>query len=169
MIVLCPDQWQRLRAIRLLSLEDSPGSFAGHLTTEQDLPEQHWRDQLTQENWVVVFDNNVNEDVAVFSIKATDPLIAWLAKDADCWIHSCWIAPPYRGKGEKGVRVLPILIEFINQYCLQHNWRRQGLGVYTENTHAIKAYEKFGFQIIGDPQPSTKFPGRKVVALLKTI
>jgi RimJ/RimL family protein N-acetyltransferase len=179
-VILTPDQWESLRSVRLRALEDSPESFASHLPMEAALTEQDWRDQISREYWILAHDGESQQDVGMLSIKAADPSQAWLVRDADCWMHSCWIAPEFRGRAtnrtattddanKRSVSVLPVMMSFVDEFCQKQGWQRQGLGVFTENIHAIKAYERFGYEIIGDAQPSRKIPGRKFVAMFKNL
>ena len=40
------------------------------------------------------------------------------------------------------------------------DWKVQGLGVWIDNYSAIAAYEKLGFEKMGEDTPSTRQPGK---------
>jgi ribosomal protein S18 acetylase RimI-like enzyme len=73
---------------------------------------------------------------------------------ATCWVGSCWVRPEFRRTG-----VLQALFDYLDSHAVQRDWLIQGLGVWIDNEIAIKAYEKLGFEKMGERQESTRKPG----------
>ena len=143
--LLTPDQWQRLRAIRLKALTESGHAFGGTFETESAEDEAMWR---------LKFEKN---DFLIASVAGVDAAILYIEVlvgdfGATCWIGGCWSDPQFRGKG-----LMRALFTFIDQQ--EKDWKIQGLGVFTDNYNAIAAYEKLGFVKMGEDTESTRKPG----------
>ena len=143
--LLTPDQWQRVRAIRLRALEESGYAFGGTFEVESAEDEAMWR---------LKFEKN---DFLITSVAGVDAAILYIEVlkgdfGATCWIGGCWSDPQFRGKG-----LMRALFTFIDQH--EKDWKIQGLGVWTDNFSAIAAYEKLGFVKMGDDTESTRKPG----------
>ena len=146
--LLTPDGWQRLRGIRLRSLLESPDAFGGKYTIEKMFSESDWRNKFLNLDFVVATHDEI--DVAVMSVEV---LIGDYG--STCWIGGCWTDPVYRGQG-----ALRALFEFLDFHALEKGWKRQGLGVWTDNEAAIAAYQAIGFSAVGEKQASERQPGR---------
>jgi len=143
--LLTPDQWQRVRAIRLRALEESGYAFGGTFEVESAEDEAMWR---------LKFEKN---DFLIASVAGVDAAILYIEVlkgdfGATCWIGGCWSDPQFRGKG-----LMRALFTFIDQQ--EKDWKIQGLGVFTDNYNAIAAYEKLGFVKMGEDTESTRKPG----------
>ena len=145
---LVPDQWQRLRTLRLASLQESGYAFGGNLDLESAQSEVQWRDKFAKLTYLIVTINA--KDIALMSV---ENLVGDFG--ATAWIGGCWTNPRYRGQG-----VLRAMFNFVDQNSETREWKRQGLGVWEDNYSAIAAYEKLGFVAMGDPQESTRVPGK---------
>jgi GNAT superfamily N-acetyltransferase len=143
--LLTPDQWQRVRAIRLRALEESGYAFGGTFEAESAEDEIAWRSKFEKLDFLIASVDGV--DAAMLSVEV-------LVGDfgATCWIGGCWSDPQFRGKG-----LMRALFTFIDQH--EKDWKIQGLGVWTDNFSAIAAYEKLGFVKMGDDTESTRKPG----------
>lgn len=92
---LGPDEWAKLRAIRLRALADAPGNFFRSLAEEEREPEAYWRALLD------------GDGKAVFGIFAGDALVGITAAfrhrdhpEGDTGaLGMTWLAPSVRGKG----------------------------------------------------------------------
>ena len=146
--LLIPDDWQRLRGIRLRSLLESPAAFGGKFESESTFSETQWRDKFSNLDFVVATHDEI--DIAVMSVEV---LIGDYG--STCWIGGCWTDPHYRGQG-----ALRALFEFLDLHALEMGWKRQGLGVWTDNEAAIAAYQASGFSAVGEKQASERQPGR---------
>jgi ribosomal protein S18 acetylase RimI-like enzyme len=52
------------------------------------------------------------------------------------------------------------MFEYVDQHVNTRDWSKQALGVWIDNYSAITAYEKLGFVAMGEPQESTRKPGK---------
>ena len=150
-VVLChelsPDEWSRLREIRLASLLESPEAFGSSYELEIAFTEKEWRELFNLNSYLVA------------SIDGKDIAIMFLEKlrgdfGATCWVGGCWSNPQYRGIG-----ALRSMFDYVDSVKDQRGWQIQGLGVFIVNESAITAYEKLGFKAMGEVQESTRRPG----------
>lgn len=146
--LLTPDDWERLRAIRLRALQANPEAFGGKYELEKIQSESKWRERFNKEDFLVASING--EDVGVLYIEVLDG-----DHGATCWIGGCWTDSNFRGHG-----VMRALFNFIDAHAVEKDWTRQGLGVYIDNEGAVKVYEALGFSFAGEKFASTESPGR---------
>ena len=144
--LLTPDQWQRVRAIRLRALEESGYAFGGTFEIESSEDEATWR---------LKFDKN---DFLIASVAGVDAAMLYIEVlkgdfGATCWIGGCWSDPNFRGNG-----LMRAMFTYIDEQ--EKDWKVQGLGVWTDNFSAIAAYEKLGFVKMGEDTASTRQPGK---------
>ena len=144
--IIDPNEWQRLRSIRLQALTESGPAFGGTLDGESAEDESAWRAKFEKNDFLIASIDGV--DAAMMYIEILDGDFG-----ATCWIGGCWSNPEFRGMG-----LLRSMFAFIDQ----HNkaWKVQGLGVWTDNFNAIAAYEKLGFVKMGEDTASTRKPGK---------
>lgn len=144
--LLEPNDWQRLRAIRLQALTESGHAFGGTLEGESAENESDWRTKFVKNDYLIASVDG--KDVAMLSVEVLNGDFG-----ATCWIGSCWSNPNFRGKG-----LLRSLFTYIDKQ--DKDWKIQGLGVWTDNFSAIAAYEKLGFVKMGEDTASTRQPGK---------
>ena len=144
---LSEDDWGRLRDIRLAALENDGHAFGGNLEAESAYDESAWREKF--QIFTGVMAEVDGKDVGFMSIENLEGDFG-----ATCWIGSCWIRPEYRGKG-----VLQSMFDFVDQVAAERDWLIQGLGVWVDNEIAIKAYQRLGFEMMGEKQESSRKPG----------
>ena len=144
--LLTPDQWQRVRAIRLRALEESGYAFGGTFEIESSEDEATWRLKFEKNDFVIA---------SVAGVDAAMLYIEVLKGDfgATCWIGGCWSDPNFRGNG-----LMRAMFTYIDEQ--EKDWKVQGLGVWTDNFSAIAAYEKLGFVKMGEDTASTRQPGK---------
>ena len=144
--LITPNEWQRLRAIRLRALTESEHAFGGTFEAESAENEISWRNKFEKLDFLIASVDG--EDAAMLSVEV-------LVGDfgATCWIGGCWSDPQFRGKG-----LMRALFTFIDEQ--EKDWKVQGLGVWTDNFSAIAAYEKLGFVKMGEDTASTRQPGK---------
>ena len=143
--LLTPDQWERVRAIRLRALEDSGHAFGGTFDAESAEDEATWRLKFEKNDFLIASVDGVDAAMLYIEVLKGD-------FGATCWIGGCWSDPQFRGKG-----LMRALFTFIDQQ--EKDWKIQGLGVFTDNYNAIAAYEKLGFVKMGEDTESTRKPG----------
>ena len=150
-----PDQWQRLRSIRLRSLKESPDAFGGTFALEEQMTQQQWEEKFETLDYLIVSTDQI--DIAFMAVEV-------LKGDhgATCWIGGCWSDPEYRGQG-----ALRALFNFLDEHAHVKGWTRQGLGVWTDNKVAIAAYKAIGFSEAGERQPSQRQPGRFYIHMVR--
>jgi GNAT superfamily N-acetyltransferase len=144
--LLTPDQWQRVRAIRLRALEESGYAFGGTFEVESAEDEATWRLKFEKNDFLIA---------SVAGVDAAMLYIEVLKGDfgATCWIGGCWSDPNFRGNG-----LMRAMFTYIDEQ--EKDWKVQGLGVWTDNFSAIAAYEKLGFVKMGEDTASTRQPGK---------
>lgn len=143
---LAPDEWQRLRSIRLEALTDSGHAFGGTYEAESAEDESAWRLKFEKNDFLIASVNGKDAAMLYIEILKGD-------FGATCWIGGCWSNPKFRGKG-----LMRALFTYIDRQ--DKDWKIQGLGVFTDNFSAIAAYEKLGFVKMGDDTASTRQPGK---------
>lgn len=141
---LHPDDWARLRDIRLESLRESPYAFGGTYEAEKLFTEENWRASFEKLAYITAAVNGT--DAAIMSVEVLDGDFG-----ATCWIGGCWSNPEFRGKG-----LMRAMFADLDLHAQARGWQVQGLGVWTDNSSAIAAYESLGFVSMGEPQPSSR-------------
>jgi RimJ/RimL family protein N-acetyltransferase len=144
---LSPDEWSRLREIRLASLLESPEAFGSSYEREIAFTEREWRELFNLNSYLVA------------SIDGKDIAMMFLERlrgdfGATCWVGGCWSNPQYRGIG-----ALRSMFDYVDSVKDQRGWQIQGLGVFIVNESAIASYERLGFRAMGEVQESTRRPG----------
>ena len=142
------EQWTRVRDVRLAALAANPEAFGSTLELESDQPEAMWRERMQASTFCVASVDGL--DVGVMFIEDVDGDFG-----ATCWIGGCWVAAEVRGQG-----VMRAFMDFVDAQAPKRNWAVQGLGVWQDNYSAITAYEHLGFVAVGEPNPSTRQPGK---------
>ena len=143
--ILSGEDWERLRDLRLRVLQDSPEWFAAIHAIESQRIETEWREEAKKSHWRVITNG---EDIGLMAVSAAEPI-----RECDCWLSSCWIDPKYRGQG-----LMKMIIDELDAICESEGWVTQGLGVWPHNLRAIKSYEKYGFEKVGEPKQSRSRP-----------
>ena len=143
--IIDPDQWMRVRDIRLRSLQANPEAFGGTFEKESIEDEATWREKFIKNDFLIA--SLDGHDAAIMYIEVLEGDFG-----ATCWIGGCWSDPAYRGKG-----LFSAMMRFVDSQ--DRGWDIQGLGVWTHNDSAIAAYKKLGFVKMGEDTPSTRQPG----------
>jgi len=144
--LLTPDQWERIRAIRLRALEDSGHAFGGTFEAESAEDEATWRLKFEKNDFLIASVDGVDAAMLYVEVLQGD-------FGATCWIGGCWSDPNFRGKG-----LMRAMFTYIDEQ--DKDWKVQGLGVWTDNFSAIAAYENLGFVKTGEDTASTRKPGK---------
>jgi GNAT superfamily N-acetyltransferase len=150
------DDWATFRDVRMRSLLDSPDAFAATPEDEAGQDEADWRLRLDDDKWCTAM--MAGHPVGLMGVAAID------RHGCDCWLHGCWVDPDVRRMG-----VTRRLLGWLDDVSRERHWRRQGLGVWPDNTDAIAAWERLGFTSLGAPLPSARRPGMRYLAMLRDV
>lgn len=151
-----PDQWQRVREIRLATLKDAPYAFGSTYEGELPQPEAWWRQRLTDGRWFIAVEGGQDLSVGMlmwaplpdsFESNATLPLIP----DGDVpWIRAVWTQPRARGR-----HLVDAVCLRICEVAAEQGAAMTVLGVRSANDRARAAYRRMGFTDIGTFIPSS--------------
>src|SRR5262245_46034563 len=107
MVVFRPDVdvWERVRALRIAALADTPDTFGSTLVEEVDQPEAFWRARLARAEvtTLVAMLDGQEAGLVVVAPQDNDATVAG--------IFSMWVAPFARGRGVGDALILAALDE----------------------------------------------------------
>ena len=152
---LSEDQWQRYRDLRIAALENDGHAFGSSLEAEVLYSEVEWRSKARQ--YVGIVASVAGEDIGIMTVENLKGDFG-----ATSWVGSCWVDPEYRQHG-----ALRALFQYLDEQAVRRDWTVQGLGVWVDNEIAITAYEKLGFEKMGEKQESTRKPGMYYQRMLR--
>ena len=142
--LLSKDQWERLKAIRIRALTENSEAFGQTLEEVKALSKDDWFKYYEKSDYLIASIDGADIGMLYIEVLNGD-------HGATCWIGGCWTDPAYRGKG-----VMRALFNYIDLHAKEKDWTRQGLGVWTDNYSAIKAYENLGFAFAGEKMPGSR-------------
>jgi ribosomal protein S18 acetylase RimI-like enzyme len=137
---LGPQEWERLRTVRLRALKDAPNAFATTLREADAWSADVWRQQAANIVALVAFIAKLDgQDAGIVrgTPDTNDPSAAFLI--------SMWVAPTARGKG-----VGDALIDALVGWGRGTGVTRIFLDVGDDNGPAIALYERHGFVATGE-------------------
>lgn len=147
----------RLRALRLAALKDSPAAFGAKYEDEVNKPISEWQDRLKNTHWCFAVSEGVDAGLLAVDKAEKD-------RNSDCWLSSWWIKDEFRGSG-----IPKLMLTWLEQLCRENNWKKIGLGVWPENIRAIAAYKKLGFTEAQELLPSRSIPGLMYLAMYRNV
>ena len=151
------NDFDRLRALRLAALKDTPDAFGAKYEDEAEKPILDWQNRLKNTNWCFVVADGV--DVGLLAVDRAEK-----DRNSDCWLSSWWIKDAFRGSG-----IPKLMLTWLEQLCRENNWKKIGLGVWPENIRAIAAYKKLGFTEAQELLPSRSIPGLMYLAMYRNV
>ncbi|MCA0435991.1 MAG: GNAT family N-acetyltransferase [Austwickia sp.] len=89
---LAEGEWTTYRAMRLMSLQQSPEAFAKTFAEEQEFAESVWRDRMKRADRLIATHDGA--DVGILSMRPADEEFEDSAE-----IFGLWVRPELRGKG----------------------------------------------------------------------
>ena len=149
------NDFDRLRALRLAALKDTPDAFGAKYEDEVNKPISEWQDRLKNTNWCFVVADGV--DVGLIAVDRAEK-----DRNSDCWLSSWWIHQDHRGSG-----IPKLMLNWVEQLCIEKKWKKIGLGVWPDNLRAISAYKKLGFTEAEKLLPSRSIPGLMYLAMYR--
>ena len=151
------NDFDRLRALRLAALKDTPDAFGAKYEDEAEKPISEWQDRLKNTNWCFVVADGV--DIGLLAVDRAEK-----DRNSDCWLSSWWIHQDHRGSG-----IPKLMLNWLEQLCIEKNWEKIGLGVWPDNLRAISAYKKLGFTEAEKLLPSRSIPGLMYLAMYRNV
>ena len=151
------NDFDRLRALRLAALKDTPDAFGAKYEDEVNKPISEWQDRLKNTNWCFVVADGV--DVGLIAVDRAEK-----DRNSDCWLSSWWIHQDHRGSG-----IPKLMLNWVEQLCIEKKWKKIGLGVWPDNLRAIAAYKKLGFTKAEKLLPSRSIPGLMYLAMYRNV
>lgn len=142
--LLGKNDWERLKAIRLRALTENPEAFGANLDETKAQSKEAWLKPFDKEDYLIASINGVDVGMLYIEVLNGD-------HGATCWVGGCWTDSAHRGKG-----VMRALFNYIDLHAKEMDWGRQGLGVWTDNYSAIKAYEYLGFTVAGEKMSGSR-------------
>jgi GNAT superfamily N-acetyltransferase len=139
-----PDDWEKVRDLRLEMLRDTPIAYAETLEHALGHPEAEWRMRGAR-----------GEQPHSVSLVAIAPDGAWVGTmgaylaDSVPLLVGVYVAPDYRGKT---AGVTDALLNGVLLWARQHGEELR-LEVHEHNARAIAAYEQRGFRRTGHTRP----------------
>ena len=147
--LLAPDDWVRLREVRLRALADSPRSFLSTYADQVTWPDERWQAEAARGEWLVEFDRGH----AVGLVGAT---AEYDISESERYLSYLWVAPTHRHCGVGG-RLVRTLLARLQAAGVPRVW----LWVIDGNPVATRLYEQIGFASTGDHQPLPDGSGRE--------
>ena len=147
----------RLRALRLAALKDTPDAFGAKYDDEVNKPISEWSDRLKNTTWCFVVADGV--DIGLLAVDRAEK-----DRNSDCWLSSWWIKEEFRGKD-----IAQLMLDWVINLSNENNWQVIGLGVWPENLRARSAYKKLGFVEADKPLPSRSKPGQMYLGMYRQV
>jgi ribosomal protein S18 acetylase RimI-like enzyme len=143
-----PDDWQRLRDVRLRALASDPDAFLETVENALTFADERWRERARPSERNVTF---VYERAGAFDAMVT----ALVGDDAQTvYLVGMWAAPDLRGSG-----VAARLVERVVEWSRGHGRARVVLSVADGNVRAAHLYERCGFVELDARPPLPYEPG----------
>jgi ribosomal protein S18 acetylase RimI-like enzyme len=130
-----PGDEERLRAVRIASLADSPEAFGSTLAREQARTDEDWQRWFSPGVTYLCVDDSGSEVGLIAGVLDDDPEVAHLVV--------MWVSPASRGQGGGDA-----LVAAVADWATEQR-RRLRLRVVENNTHAFRLYERHGFRPTG--------------------
>lgn len=127
-----PEEWQKVRDLRLRALRDEPHAFSATYSSEADEPEEKWR------SWLADFAVFVAGDWAGMTA-------AFLVDDGSARLIAMYVATEARGGGYGRA-----LVTAVEEWAREQGAPRVVLWVKPDNDEARTLYERSGFRATGE-------------------
>ena len=104
--LLIPDEWERLKQIRIRALTANPEAFGAKLTEVMSQPKDDWLKLYEKEDYLIASTGGVDIGMLYIEVLKGD-------HGATCWIGGCWTDPDFREIG-----VMRSLFDYIDDHAI---------------------------------------------------
>jgi len=139
------DGWERLRAVRLRALADTPDAFGMTLAEDEARLPEDWQMECEDDVAAMFFAVCQRSDVGFVVGDCYSEFDRYTHEERVAGLFWMWVAPEARGRGTGGA-----LIEAVIGWARQNRYRRISLDVGNENAPAIQLYKSKGFLPTGN-------------------
>lgn len=139
---LRPDEWRKLRELRLRALADAPDAFGTTLEEDERRPDTEWQAWAGNADRVLIIAERDGRLVGMASGGRAPSL------ERAAGLYSMWVEPAARGSG-----VAEAIVAAVTDWAVARDYPDIGLGVTVGNTRAIAFYERLGFRDTGERWP----------------
>ena len=127
-----PDDWERVRDLRLRALRDEPDAFHARYEDEAEEPDEEWW------NWI--------ERAPIFVAGDYEGICgAFVRDDGDAQLIAMYVLPEARGRGHGRA-----LVAAVEEWAGGEGIERVTLYVMEPNAHARRLYESCGYEPTGE-------------------
>ena len=137
MSALGAHEWQRWKNIRLESLLEAPYAFGSTHTEALSFTDEDWASHLDRGPYLIAQQHG--RDVGIVRLSPGEEDGLW-------WLYSLWIDPAARGSG-----LVNTLVNLAEDTAREHGARVLRLDVTRQNSRAIAAYLRLGYEVFEDP------------------
>ena len=131
-----PDGWERVRAVRLRALADTPDAFGTTLAESEAMPVERWRERLEAEADATFLASDRAGDIGLVVGRPWE-----FSEDPGAvGLFAMWVAPEARGRGVGGA-----LVDAVVDWAKHSGYARVFLDVADQNAPALALYESKGF------------------------
>jgi ribosomal protein S18 acetylase RimI-like enzyme len=139
---LDPEEWHRLRDVRLVALKDSPGAFLATYEQEQGYSQERWEAEFARGAWYISED--VGKPVSMAGVTREPGGL----QPAERNLEYVWVAPEHRRS-----RVAYQMLDEILQESKESGISTVFLHVLDGNEPALLLYKRLNFETFGPWQP----------------
>jgi GNAT superfamily N-acetyltransferase len=158
-----PQDWERLRDVRLAALRDAPDAFASTLEATEGQPQWRWEGWATGDGWgadlvtFVVEPDGAPDGEVPFAGLVTGAIFRDDPSTAN--LFAMWVAPPARGAG-----LGRTLVDAVVDWARERGADQVILCIAEGNAGAQRLYESAGFVLDEDGREPLR-EGSSVVTL----
>ena len=134
-VELRPDQWERLRSVRITALEDAPYAFGSTAAEAHAKTDQDWIEAFSRGRWFVAVVDGIDMGLVQLSLQTIGP-------DCALGIFSMWVDARARG-----TTAAAALITTAIEKAREAMAPKVVLWVAEGNARALAFYRKVGFTI----------------------